>query len=56
MRTSYTKSNNVKSNLPCQEVGCDIFAFLDLILGTFKQPFSGNKILGAREKTEGDSI
>lgn len=56
MRTSYTKSNNVKSNLPCWELGCGIFAFLDLILGTFNQPFSGNKILGAREKTERDSI
>lgn len=32
------------------------FAFLDLIMGSFKQPFSGHKILGAREKTEGDSI
>lgn len=56
MRTSYTKNNNVKSNLPCQELACGIFAFLDFILGTFKQPFSGNKILGARKKTDSDSI
>lgn len=56
MGISYAESNDIKINLPCQESGCGIFAFLDLILGIFKQPLSGNKILRAREKTEGDSI